>query len=77
MKTPNLDREINDLAYYENNDELTEQGKNTINEFREIKEQLNLCGVVESFYCNQDDGEYNNNPCSEQCIFCKETEALQ
>tara|TARA_R110000824_G_C14806825_1_gene635092 strand:+ start:346 stop:543 length:198 start_codon:yes stop_codon:yes gene_type:complete len=40
-------------------------------------EQLNLCGVVESFYCNQDDGEYNNNPCSEQCIFCKETEALQ
>ena len=46
MKTPNLDREINDLAYYENNDELTEQGKNTINEFREIKEQLILSGVT-------------------------------
>ena len=29
------------------------------------------------FYCNQDDGEYNNNPCYEQCRFCKETEALQ
>ena len=33
--------------------------------------------VVEPFYCNQDDGEYNNNPCYEQCRFCKEAEALQ
>jgi hypothetical protein len=40
-------------------------------------EQLTIPVVVKSFYCNSDDGEYNNNPCSEQCIFCKETEALQ
>jgi len=33
--------------------------------------------AVEPFYCNQDDGEYNNNPCSEQCRFCKGAEALQ
>jgi hypothetical protein len=26
------------------------------------------------FYCNQDDGEYNNNPCSEQCKFCQDVE---
>jgi len=41
------------------------------------QEQLKLLGiadVVESFYCNQDDGEYNNNPCGEQCNFCKEVE---
>ena len=54
MKTPNLDREINDLAYYENNDELTEQGKNTINEFREIKEQLILYGVINRKVINYD-----------------------
>ena len=33
-----------------------------------------IADVVESFYCNQDDGEYNNNPCGEQCNFCKEVE---
>jgi len=45
MKTPNLDREINDLSYYETNNELTDQGRNTIAEFREIKEQLSLHSV--------------------------------
>ena len=40
-------------------------------------EALTIPVVVESFYCNQDDGEYNNNPCAEQCRFCKEAEALQ
>ena len=42
--------------------------------------QLQQTGVVwrsEQFYCNQNDGEYNNNPCSEQCRFCKEAESLQ
>jgi hypothetical protein len=29
-----------------------------------------------SFYCNQNDGEYNNNPCAEQCKFCKQAESL-
>lgn len=33
--------------------------------------------VSKSFYCNQDDGEYNNNPCSKQCDFCKQAESLQ
>ena len=47
MKTPNLDREINDLSYYETNNELTDQGRNTIAEFREIKEQLTIPVVVE------------------------------
>jgi hypothetical protein len=45
MKTPNLDREINDLEYYEGKDELTNQGKRTLKEFRELK-QLALRGVV-------------------------------
>ena len=40
---------------------------------REKAKASHIGGVVESFYCNQDDGEYNNNPCLEQCIFCKET----
>ena len=48
MKTPNLDREINDLSYYETNNELTDQGRNTIAEFREIKEQLRLHSVSNS-----------------------------
>lgn len=39
------------------------------------KQEESKCS--ELFYCNQDDGEYNNNPCAEQCRFCKETEALQ
>ena len=70
MKKPNLDREINDLAYYENNDELTEQGKNTINEFREIKEQLILYGVVKSFYCYEELDEKLPR-CSKQCVVCR------
>ena len=36
-----------------------------------------IVGRSEQFYCNQDDGDYNNNPCSEQCRFCKEAESLQ
>lgn len=45
-----------------------------------LKEALRQCNVVrqsEQFYCNQDDGDYNNNPCSEQCSFCKSAESLQ
>ena len=37
--------------------------------------QNNTSVVVESFYCNSDDGEYNNDPCAEQCIFCKSAES--
>lgn len=43
----------------------------------EVDEKLILPDVVESFYCNQDDGEYNNNPCYEQCRWCKSAESLQ
>jgi hypothetical protein len=32
---------------------------------------------VEPFYCNHDDGEYHNDPCAEQCNFCKGVESLQ
>jgi predicted P-loop ATPase/GTPase len=39
-----------------------------------LKEVLPQADVMVSFYCNQDDGEYNNNPCAEQCNFCKEVE---
>ena len=52
METPNLDREINDLEYYESNDELTDQGRRTLKEFRELK-QLALCSVVKSFTTEQ------------------------
>ena len=39
--------------------------------------QLCVVGQSEEFYCNQNDGEYNNNPCSEQCRFCKEAKSLK
>lgn len=32
--------------------------------------------AMQEFYCNQDDGEYNNNPCTVQCNFCKSAESL-
>jgi len=60
MKTPNLDREINDLSYYETNNELTDQGRNTIAEFREIKEQLRLHSVSNSVAAD----------CAEFCVRC-------
>jgi hypothetical protein len=70
---------------------LAELGINTKEEFelaygakikitdllKKYEKQLTLTDVVESFYCNSDDGEYHNDPCAEQCRFCKETEALQ
>ena len=41
------------------------------------KKQCDIHVVVESFYCNHDDGEYHNDPCAEQCWFCKSAESLQ
>ena len=43
-----------------------------------LKTDTNLLktDVSKSFYCNEDDGEYNNNPCSEQCDFCKQVEVF-
>ena len=40
-------------------------------------QQTGVSGRSEQFYCNQDDGEYNNNPCSKQCNFCKEAESFK
>ena len=42
-----------------------------------LNKALTIPDVVKSFYCNYDDGEYNNNPCAEQCNFCKGVESLQ
>jgi len=39
--------------------------------------QKDVVELIEQFYCNQDDGDYNNNPCSKQCKFCKSAEELQ
>jgi hypothetical protein len=75
---------IKDLAYWKNNCEenyLT----TPISVLRYITEleksiqlmQAAVVGQSEQFYCNQDDGEYNNNPCSEQCRFCKDGESIQ
>ena len=57
--------------------ELQEKNEELQVELEILKEQLTLTDVVESFYCNSDDGEYNNNPCAEQCRFCKGVESLQ
>lgn len=49
---------------------MAEENKNT-------EKQCDINVVVESFYCNNDDSEYHNNPCAEQCRFCKEIESLR
>ena len=40
-----LDEEINTLKIHDKYDELTENGKDKLQSFIEIKEQLRLCGV--------------------------------
>jgi hypothetical protein len=47
------------------------------NDLLPLVKKLTIPDVVKSFYCNYDDGEYNNNPCAEQCNFCKGVESLQ
>ena len=51
--------------------------KNTKSLAMELAIKCNIPIVVESFYCNSDDGEYHNDPCAEQCRFCKSAESLQ
>ena len=50
------------------------------NVFKGIDERSNYgyyCSYeLNDFYCNGDDGEYNNNKCLEQCNFCKDCERL-
>jgi len=69
MKTPNLDNEIDKLEVYKSNDILSERGEDLLKEFKEIKEQLNLSGVVKSFYCQSEDYE-RTECCKEQCVTC-------
>jgi len=45
MKTPKLDEQIMQLNMYERNNEISENGKEILNEFRAIKEQLASCNV--------------------------------
>lgn len=45
-------------------------------EGKDQSKALNKTDVSKSFYCNQNDSEYNNNPCYEQCKFCKQAESL-
>ena len=63
-----------------NNRKFTYKAMATRDCWKELALQLQQTGVSgrsEQFYCNQDDGEYNNNPCSKQCNFCKEAESFK
>jgi hypothetical protein len=42
----------------------------------EPKDKAKEYDELNDFYCNGDDGEYNNNRCLEQCAFCKSCEDL-
>ena len=45
MNTPNLDNEIDKLEAYRSNDILSEQGKELLAEFKEIKQAFSLNAV--------------------------------
>jgi hypothetical protein len=45
MKTPNLDHEIQRLEAFENEDDLSEYGKELLTEYEAIKKQLRI-GIV-------------------------------
>lgn len=62
--------EIQGISYNENSKWFTVS-------LNKINEVLTIPVVVKSFYCNSDDGGYNNDPCAEQCRFCKGVESLQ
>ena len=42
----------------------------------EVDKKVILQKKLEDFYCNQDDGPYNNNPCAEQCKICKNAQEM-
>ena len=52
MNTPNLDNEIDKLEAYRSNDILSEQGKELLAEFKEIKQAFSLTDVSGSFSQN-------------------------
>lgn len=48
MKTPIFDNKIEELKHLESLEELSEFGEKMLTEFNEIKQVLNLAGVVKS-----------------------------
>ena len=47
MKTPKLDEQIQQLQMYERNEELSKNGKEMLQEYNSIKEQLALLRVMD------------------------------
>ena len=46
MNTPRLDEKINDLEMLNSSDELNDKGKELLNEFKAIKQALNILSVM-------------------------------
>mgnify|MGYP003662282755 CR=1 FL=1 len=63
MNTPNLDNEIDKLEAYMSNDILSEQGKELLAEFKEIKQAFSLNDVGCSYF--------TKNIESRECKTCK------
>ena len=51
MKTKHLDNEIERLNLMERTEDLSEYGQDMLNEFREIKQALNIPVVIECEIC--------------------------
>jgi hypothetical protein len=45
METPHLDNLINDLKTYDRNDMLSDDGRNQLNEYEAIKQELSIADV--------------------------------
>lgn len=61
MNTPRLDEKIEELEMYQSADELSNKGKETLIEFKAIKQALNIDSVV---LLNYSEGTY-------YCELCK------
>jgi hypothetical protein len=69
MNTPRLDEKIEELEMYQSADELSNKGKETLIEFKAIKQALNIDSVVgqsEQFYC-QTEHEKGGGRCPKCC----------
>jgi hypothetical protein len=74
MKTPYLDRKINLLEIHERLQELTYEGKDTLIEYKAIKEQLILSSVVKQSEHLPDENLYQ--PCEGCTTSCKSWEVF-
>ena len=75
MKTPRLDDKIIDLESLNRLNELTEYGEETLNEFKEIKQALNIASVVgqseQLCRCSSDMGYYTAiDSDTKRCKYC-------